>query len=261
MPEGDMIFRAAHALHLALAGRALTAVESPLSTIATANLTGKRVERVEARGKNLLIHFDDARVLYTHLRMRGTWHVYRPGERWKKSRRVLKVALSTAHSVAACFEAPVVELLRAKEIPLHPVLGSLGPDLLAADFDRARALERLASFVRVPIGEAIMDQRVMAGVGNVFKSEVLHITGVSPFATVESLDAATRERIIDTAKTLLRRNRGKGPRTTRFASDGPRLWVYGRSGEPCLGCGAPIQMRRQGALGRSTYFCPSCQPS
>jgi endonuclease VIII len=259
MPEGDTLFRTAHALHLALAGRELTTVESPLAAVTAAGLAGRTVERVEARGKNLLIHFDDQRALYTHLRMRGAWHLYRPGERWRKARHRLVVALANKSSVAACFEAPVVEILRAREIARHPVLGALGPDLSAEVFDREQALARLAALADTTVGEAIMDQRVMAGVGNVFKSEVLFIAAVSPFRCVGALDAATRERIVDVARTVLRRNRGKGPRTTRFASDGPRLWVYGRSGEPCLNCGAPIAMRRQGTLGRSTYYCPDCQ--
>lgn len=199
-------------------------------------------------------------VLHTHLRMTGSWHVYRPGERWQKPERYAKVVLHTDAFVAPCFSAPVVELLTEWQARRHSDLVTLGPDAIAEDFDPEEARRRMRRRPEVPIGVALLDQRAMAGVGNVYKSEVLFLKQTSPFLKVEELEDETLDALIAESHRLLRLNRSGGSRRTSFGlNERERLWVYGRSGEPCRVCGATIRMRRQGMDARSTYYCPRCQ--
>ncbi|HEX7127316.1 MAG TPA: DNA-formamidopyrimidine glycosylase family protein [Thermodesulfobacteriota bacterium] len=267
MPEGDTIFRTAEVLRAALAGKTVAAVRSPLPHLAGAGLAGRRVTAVEPRGKHLLVRFDDGRVLHSHMRMTGSWHVYRPGEPWRKPAARARVVLETAGGadaeplVAVCFDAPVVELLSAAGARRHRALASLGEDLLADDFDPEAARRALRHLGELPVGEAVMVQQAIAGVGNIYKSETLFLCRVDPFAPVGSLSDEDLDRIIAKARSLLVANRRGYPRRTVPRGRGPgRLWVYGRSGEPCAICGTAIRMRRQGAAGRSTYWCPACQP-
>ena len=259
MPEGDTILRAARTLSKVLAGKALTRVESPLRAIAGAGLEGRRIEKVEARGKNLLVEFDDGRVLHTHMRMTGAWHVYRPGERWQRPRRQVRVVLATEEFVTVCFDAPVVRLLSPAERTRDAVLTALGPDILASDFDYAEARRRLRAFADRPIGEAVMRQSAVAGIGNVYKSETLFLCGVDPFAPVAALSDRALGLVLEKARARMTVNLPGGARGTRPSLTRERTWVYGRSGRPCRRCGTAIRMRRQGADARSTYWCPSCQ--
>jgi endonuclease-8 len=259
MPEGDTIFRAARTLAKVLTGKTLTAVESPLAGIAEAGLAGRRVERVEARGKNLLVAFDDGRVLHTHMRMTGAWHVYRPGERWQRPRRQARVVLGTEDFVTVCFDAPVVRLLTAAELSRDARLTGLGPDLLAPDFDRTGARTRLRELGNLAIGEAVMRQSAVAGIGNVYKSETLFLCRIDPFAPVAALSDRALDQLLEKARSLMQANLGGGTRGTRPSLTRERTWVYGRSGRPCRRCQTPIRMRRQGTEGRSTYWCPECQ--
>jgi endonuclease-8 len=169
--------------------------------------------------------------------------------------------LASASHTALCLDAPSVELIHASELASHPVLSRLGPDLLGAEVDTGEILERLRREPERAIGSALMDQEALAGVGNVYKSEVLFITETSPFARVADLDEARLLAIVKTARDLMRRNVGGRRRTTPRGRIGPSYWVYGRSGEPCLRCGARIQMQRQNPLARSSYYCPECQPT
>jgi endonuclease-8 len=259
VPEGDTLHRIARVLTQALVGRPITGVESPVPAVARAGLVGRVVVAVEAQGKNLLIRFDDGRSLYTHLRMTGSWHVYRPGEALRKSPRAVKVLLATADILAVCFSAPVVELLAPIDEARHRVLTQLGPDLLG-DLDPAAAVARLELGGDRPIGEVVMDQRVLAGIGNVFKSELLFMTRLDPWRPTSALTPDERRALVELALVELRRNAdATGPRTLRRALTGPRTWVYGRSGAACLVCGERVRMRRQGLAGRSTYYCPRCQ--
>lgn len=261
MPEGDTIFRAAHTLRLALAGRTVTGFRSPLPAFREANLIGHTITAVEARGKNLLIHFDDGRALYSHMRMEGSWHIYRPGEPWQKPENRARAVLETEAYTAVCFNAPVVELLTAREVERHPHLARLGPDLLAPEFNWELALQGLRSRHDAPIGEAIMRQDTVAGIGNVYKSEVLFLRKINPFTLVKDLSDQQLKDMLALARELMKQNLSGGPRTTRHTLDGQRLWIYGRSGQPCRKCGTPVRMRRQGLEGRSTYWCPECQKS
>lgn len=258
MPEGDTIHRTARTLERVLSGRVIRHVEIG-PEVPGRDLVHRRVERVEARGKNLLVHFDDERVLYSHMRMSGSWHVYRVGERWRRPRRQLKIALSTDAMVAACFNAPVVELLSAFRLRQHRLLARLGPDLLADPPDLDEAVRRARRRSDATIGDVVMAQDVACGIGNVYKSETLFLERLDPFSPVGAQSDERLRGVFDRAQALMRENLRGFPRTTRHAPGGSRYWVYGRSGEPCFACGAVIEMRRQGEAGRSTYFCPVCQ--
>ena len=170
-----------------------------------------------------------------------------------------RIVLTTQELVAVCFSAPIVRVIARGALTRDPLLKTLGPDLLDPACDLARARENLRSEPRRPIGDGIMQQRLVAGIGNVYKSESLFLCRIDPFAEARTLDDATLDRLLLEARTLLGRNVGGEPRRTRFAMSGPRSWVYMRAREPCLVCGVPIAMQRQGDAPRSTYYCPRCQ--
>jgi endonuclease VIII len=256
MPEGDTIFRTATTLRRVLDGREITSFEAA-GRRGPHPVAGERVTRVGSRGKHLLIAFDGGTILHTHMQMDGSWHVYRPGERWWHSRSGARVVIGTAEIVAVCFDAPVVELLTEPELERHPQIQALGPDLCDDDPDLDEAVRRLASLdPATPVGVAMLDQRVAAGVGNVYKSEVLFARGVDPFARIDTLDGPTRRGLFETASRLLRMNLEGGPRRT--VREG--VAVYERGGRPCRRCGTLIRSRRQGEAARTTWWCPSCQP-
>ena len=262
MPEGDTIPRAARTLHRVLAGRRVIAGRAPALPGGGEGLAGRTVSAVEARGKNLLVHFQDGAALRTHMRMTGSWHVYRPGERWRKLGSQARVVLETDAWVAVCFSAPVVELLAPGEAERHEPLASLGPDILGEEFDFEEAVRRLRSLGETPLGEALLSQRAVAGIGNIYKSETLFLARADPFAPVGGVEEKTLARILARARELMRAALGPSPRSTRrtLSRDAAeRTWVYRREGRPCRRCGTEIRMRRQGIDRRSTYFCPKCQ--
>ena len=255
MPEGDTIFRSATVLRRALAGKAVERFEAPRLRPRPFP-SGTRVASVEARGKHLLIAFDDGRVLHTHMQMSGSWHVYGPGQRWHRTERQLRVRIDVADATAVCFNAPVVELLTERELARHPRLLALGPDLCSPDADLDEVLRRLERVPGdTPLGVAVLDQRVACGIGNVYKSEVLFAERLDPFAPIASLDTGARRRLYERAGELLRATLDGGRRVT--APGG--LAVYRKAGRPCPRCRGPIATRRQGEAARSTYWCPSCQ--
>lgn len=265
MPEGDTIWRTARTLRGVLAGQAVTGFRSPLPAVAATarqfQLVGQRVEKVESNGKHLLIRFSGGLALHTHLRMTGSWCVYRHGTPWRRSGRAARVVLETADAVAVCFYAPVVELWppggRGRGCP---ALQRLGPDLLAPDFDSDEAVRRLRERHDMQIGVALMDQTALAGIGNVYKSEILFLCGVHPFQSVGELDAETLHSLVAVAKREMRRNLGPGARRTRPGMTFQSVWVYGRTGRSCFRCGTKVQRRAQGEQARITYWCPQCQP-
>lgn len=263
MPEGDTLFRTAAGLRPHLVGRDVTAArtQGPGPVPQVHRLVGRRIDAVEAHGKNLLIRFDGGLELRTHLRMHGSWHRYRPGERWRRPAARARLVLEVPGSVAVCFDAPVVELFEERTEHLHPALSRLGPDLLAEPFDADEAMRRLRAPERadLEIAVALLDQRALAGIGNVYKSEILFLGGVSPFVRVRDLDDATLDRLVVIARELMRRNLGPGMRRTTAALSPGLVWVYRRSGRPCRKCGRTIERKVQGELARSTYFCPTCQ--
>jgi endonuclease-8 len=265
MAEGDTIYRIAEVLRAALLGARITGARAQarpgLRRVPDLEpLVGSVVSSVEARGKHLLIGFDNGLTLRTHLRMHGAWHRYRVGERWSRPASHASAVLETPTTVAVCFDAPEVELMTDAQVARHPQLTSLGPDLLSRSFDADEAARRLASDARRPIGEALLDQRLMAGVGNVYKSEICFIAGVSPWRAVGELDAVGVAGLVTTAHRLLGANVSGGARvTTGERRPGRELWVYGRAGRPCRRCGTLVEGRRQGEQARMTYWCPRCQ--
>ena len=261
MPEGDTIHRAAAALRPVLVGKPLTRVEVPRHRPPLPSV-GATVDRVEARGKHLLIHVADGLVVHTHQRMTGSWHVYRPGERWRKSPRSARVVLAVPGAVAVCFAAPVVEVLDAGALRRHPALRRLGPDLCEPAPDLGDVLARVARQDPArPVGEVLLDQTVASGIGNVYRCEVAFLHGLDPHVPVARVGDDVRAGLFTTAGRLLRANLDASSRTTVDGAPAGALWAYGRGGRPCRRCGTPIA---QGVLGeppRILYWCPSCQPT
>lgn len=258
MPEGDTIHRTAETLRRALVDKEVRRYWAYRPELLQPNRAGHRVVSVEALGKNLLIRFDDERVLYSHMKMTGSWHVYRPGERWRKAEHLARVVIENRDYVAVCFSAPDIELLTSAGAARHAVLASTGPDLLAEEFDEELAVTRLLEAAGTPLGVAVLDQRVVAGIGNVYKSEMLFLNRLDPFIPVEEVAAERLRRFLRETRVMMRRNLRTAARTTR-ARPGSPVWVYERTGQPCLRCGQTVRMERQGDLGRSTYYCATCQ--
>ncbi len=309
MTEGDTLYRVARTLNKALAGqvvRRFDAAYAPLLRIdEEAPLCGRTVQRVEARGKWCLIwlgpcavpsaasppgRWDGVLVLCTHLRMSGMWHIYRAGragrtgraehagatpssdEPWQRPRRDMRVLLATDEFVAVGFRVPVASLLTVPELARHPDLSRLGPDLLAESFAADEGLRRLAADGDRELGDALLDQRLVAGLGNVYKSELCFMTGLHPFLPIGAVPEETLRKVLELGRRLLRANAyAERPaaevvtftgmrRTTAAMDPRRRLWVYGRAGLPCRRCGTPIGEKRQGLAARVTFFCPTCQP-
>jgi endonuclease-8 len=261
MPEGDTLHRTAHTLNRVLGQQRLVRVRSSVPAIAHAELAGHVVQGVTALGKNLLIRFDDGRVLHTHLKMRGSWHVYRPGERFQRPEHQARVVLEVADALAVCFAAPTVRLLAANSAANDAYLSGLGPDLIPDEFDEDKAVAGLLALAELSIGEAVMVQTALSGIGNIYKSETLFLCRVNPFALVSSLDHAAATAIVQKARELLRlsvRSLTDQRSTTRGNAEGS-YWVYRRSGRACRVCGNLVRMQRQGEQQRSTYFCATCQ--
>ncbi|MGZ5343257.1 MAG: Fpg/Nei family DNA glycosylase [Actinomycetota bacterium] len=258
MPEGDTIHRTADTLRTALRAATIVRFEMPRLRV-SGPAAGERVDDVEARGKHLLIRCSGGLTVHTHMRMSGSWHVYRPGERWRRSRGAMVLLLETEETLAVCFSAPVVEVLRPAELARHPRLTALGPDLClpAPDLDKVtRRLDRLSLVAPgVEIGVALLDQTVAAGIGNVYRCEVAWACGVDPFRRLVDVDDAVRRSLYATAHRLLRANLSNGPRST--VPQG--LAVYERAGRPCRRCGTAIEARRQGTQARVVWWCPACQ--
>jgi endonuclease-8 len=260
VPEGDTIHRAADRLRPALAGQPLVRLEAPRAVAAAGRrpAPGSEITAVDAVGKHLLIRFAGGHVLRTHLRMSGSWHLYRPGERWRRPVHAVRALVEVPGWVAVCFDAPVVAF-EHEQVPGGT--DHLGPDLTTAGGDGTavdECLRRMGALADTEdeIGATLLDQRIACGVGNVFKSEVLWACRVDPFLPVGEVGEDVRRRLLVTASQMLRHNAGRGgPRATY----GGGVAVYRRRGRPCPRCGTAIRMRRQGAQARSTYWCPTCQ--
>jgi len=274
MPEGDTVFRAARTLHRALAGAAITRFESAFPALNRIDqdrpLTGRIIESVSARGKHLLMVFSGDLILRSHMRMNGSWHIYRPGERWQRPARDMRILVATSDFVAVGFNVPIAELLTGRDLSRHQQLKALGPDLLASAFDAGDVLRRMRAHPGDAIADALLNQRIVAGAGNVIKSETLFIAAVDPFQPVGALSDADLMRVVSVARTQLQANvldrahtlsPAFGRRTTRSLDPQAKLWVYGRGGKPCRKCGTAIQSRKTGLDARLTYWCPRCQVS
>ena len=235
-----------------LGGREITSARSQIARVPAARLIGQRVECVEARGKHLMMRFTSGLVLHTHMRMSGSWHVYGGGERWRRPGHQASLVLETADRVAVCFNAPVIELLAAGDERVHRGLHDLGPDVLSAPLDlaeiRRRARSRSGSTIA---GDLLLDQRVVAGIGNIWRCESLFLEGVHPMVPVSGLDDADIDRLVKTAARLM---------SASVGGDRPERLVYRRTGRPCRRCGRPIRSAVIGEQARRAYWCPSCQP-
>jgi endonuclease-8 len=279
MPEGDTIYRAARALQLAIGGKVVTGFETGLAKLARVNddapLVGRVVEKVESRGKWLLIYFSQDLILVTHMLMSGSWHLYRLGERWRMGRGKMRVVIRTAEWEAVAFNVPIAELYTARSLARSEQVPKLGPDILSAEFTVDGGVARLAAYAAenpdAEIAVVLLNQRVLAGLGNVYKSEVAFAAGVNPFRAMRTITPKEMETMVDVAQRYMKVNvvDGKGEgivtyagnrRTTRAMDREERLWVYKRDGQECRRCGAAVMMRKQGSQARSTYWCPECQP-
>ena len=262
MPEGDTVYRAAAALHRALAGRRIERADLrvPGYAVAGRRLSGQTVTEVVARGKHLLLRTDGGMTLHTHLKMDGSWRLLPVGGDAGSKDDTVRVVIQTAGATAIGEKLGIVELLPTSDEPT--VIGHLGPDLLGEDWDAGEALRRLGADPGRPIGDALIDQRVMAGLGNIYRSELCFLRGVDPATPVR--DAGSLEELIGLAHRVINANRATGHQvTTGDTRRGRSHWVYGRAGMPCRRCGTTVRRRTEptGERGeRVTYWCPSCQP-
>jgi endonuclease-8 len=276
VPEGDTIFRAARTLHRALAHKTVVRFESMLPALRRVDedtpICGRTIESVRSAGKHLLMAFSGDLVLRTHMRMNGSWHIYRPGERWRRRRSDMRIVIATENFEAVGFNIPVAEFIKYRDLEKHRELRRLGPDVLADSFDTDEAGGRIRGRPEKEIGDALIDQSVIAGIGNVYKSEVLFACRVNPFVRVKDLDDRAIACLLETARKFLLANVSEKlaaagamttylgyRRTTRRDDPAERLWVYARARLPCRRCGTRISVRKQGPDARLTYWCEKCQ--
>lgn len=248
MPEGDTIWRTAAALRERVGGQTVTAARPERF----AGLVGRTLEAVEPAGKHLLMRFSGRWTLHSHMRMAGSWHLYRPGERWRRPAHLARVVLDFGEWQAVCFSAPVVDLVRSGREPV----GHLGPDLLGADVELDAVVARARALGATPLGELLLDQRVCSGIGNVYKCETLWQLRLDPWrSSAELADPELREVFATARAAMLANLAGGAPR--RFGGRPPA--VHGRRGRPCPRCGGRVAARAQGEQARITYWCPVCQ--
>lgn len=259
MPEGDVVWRTARTLDDALSGRALTASDFRVPRFAAADLTGRTVLETVSRGKHLLTRVDGDITVHTHLKMDGSWRISKPAGYRLRDHRI-RLILANEGWQAIGYLLGIVELVRTSAEAQK--VGHLGPDLLGPDWDTAEAVARLAAAPERPIAEALLDQRNLAGIGTIYRSETLFLSGVHPLCPVAQVpDLAS---LVERARRLLEANKDRGATiTTGSNRRGEGMWVYGRAGEPCRRCGTTIS---RGSLGPETqerivFWCPHCQPA
>jgi endonuclease VIII len=251
MAEGDTILRTARRIDDAIGGQELSvrAGNGRGRSTGIERLDGRRLDRVEARGKHLLLHFGEM-ALHSHLGMSGSWHVYRRGERWRKPISSAWVRLSGEEAEAVQFGGPTLRVLSAGQLRRDPLLARLGPDILAPDLDLVTAAGALRSAPHRELGEALLDQRLIAGIGNIFKSEACFAARADPWRPIAELSDGELEAVLGSARSLMQES-VRGGR--------PSAAVYGRAGQPCPVCGTAVAARGQGDANRRTYWCPRCQ--
>ncbi len=275
MPEGDTIFRAARTLNKALAGQLVTGFETVLPKLSRVDfdsaITGRSVDSVESKGKWMSMTFSGGLVLLTHMLMNGSWHIYRPEEPWQRRTIDMRIVVKTEKIWAVAFNVPIAEFHTPDTLRRRQGLRQLGQDVLASNFDPVKATGQLRSREDLLVGEALLSQSLMAGLGNVFKSEVCFACRVNPFRRMETVNADELGCLVETSRKFLLANvkEASGDRITTYtgmrrttgrANSEERLWVYGRRNQPCRQCGTPIESRKQGEDARTTFWCPKCQP-
>lgn len=262
MPEGDSVYRFAARLRAALAGKQILAARAhgPGPAPRVAAIVGATCTDVRSQGKNLFISFDNGLALRGHLRMYGTWHIYGPDERWQRPEREARLVLEVEGAVVVNFNAPVIELIEERALAVYAPVATLGPDLLDDGFDADQAFRnfREARQQGRTVGEAIMDQKLMAGVGNIWKHETLFRCGLHPWLTVGELSDEELGAMIGMAQQLLRRSVGKPAHLPGRGR--PTMYAYLRGGQPCRRCFTTLRSAPQGGDIRQTAWCPRCQP-
>jgi endonuclease VIII len=273
MPEGDTIFRAARTLHRALAGQIVTGFESVLPKLSRVDfdsgIAGRTIEKVEAQGKWMRIHFSRELILLTHLLMSGSWHIYRPGERWQRRHADMRLVVKTEKFWAVAFNVPIAEFHTPDTLRRREGLRNLGQDVLGEKFEPAKTVASLLANPDMEIGIALLTQSIIAGLGNVFKSEICFACRVNPFRRIETLSVQELNCLANTAREFLLANvsdhsgHERVTNTNLFKGDNSnreeRLWVYRRRGKPCRECGNEIESCKQSDA-RTTFWCPQCQP-
>jgi endonuclease-8 len=263
VPEGDTVWRSARELNAALAGQTLTRCDIRVPKFATTDFSGSTVSDVVSRGKHLLIRLGDTDtgwMLHSHLKMEGLWHVYGRGERWRRPSFKARCVLETAQRQVVGFDLGFLRVLPRSEE--DDAVGYLGPDLLGPDWDAAEALRRLQATPERPIGLALLDQRNLAGIGNVYRCEICFLAGVHPLTPVG--EVPNLPRIIDLSKRLLEANKTRSRRITTGNRGRDPLWVYNRETRGCLRCGTKVAHELVGDNElelRDLYYCPHCQPA
>lgn len=276
MPEGDTIFRATRSLSKALAGQPITGFRSNYPMLTRFHedtpLTGQQVDRVEPRGKWLLMYFSGGGILVTHMLMSGSWHIYRPDVPWQKPASQMRVVIETDRYHAVAFNVPIAQMHTSQSLSRDRRIPQPAADVLNPQFDLNAVRQRLLASAHEETADVLMHQHVLAGLGNVFKSEVCFASRVNPFCRVADLVPEQVEALLRNARRLLAENvtdesgnnivtyRGRRRRTTHAADPGASLWVYGRKGQLCRNCGTLIRSRLQGPGARMTFWCPQCQP-
>ncbi len=259
MPEGDTIYRVAARMARYVDGHRVSAFTDRHGTFDPADFFGHMLVQTEARGKHLLMHFESGQIMHSHMGMTGAWHIYPKGQPWQKPMQRCRLWFEFDDVQLVLFSPKLIEVFARERLPRHPLLGRLGPDLLSPEPDIDAACARLLAHKKLPLGVALMNQQLVAGLGNVYKSELMFIERLDPFKPVGTLSQTRIAEVLARGRTLMRRNLDGSPRRTRYTSKGPRLWVYNRHRQPCFVCGETIARTLQGDAGRSTYWCRSCQ--
>jgi endonuclease-8 len=300
MPEGDTIFRTARSLRPAMEGGVIEDARLRDRQFECERIIGSTVDSVEPRGKHLLMHLilpptkggarggisdvanslninhqldvenpspvlsppeRGALIIHSHMGMTGSWHVYHPGQPWLKPTHYAALVLSIKHLEVICFSPRLLELLTADQLRRHPHIQRLGPDMLGVEFDMHSAIARFRAHNHLPLGEAVINQVIVCGIGNEYKSDLMFLFGLNPLSPVSRYTDEELTKLLEKARFLMRRNLTGQPRRIRYDSRAGRLWVYGQVGKPCPKCGEIIKLQRQGDAGRTTFWCPKCQPA
>jgi endonuclease-8 len=272
MPEGDTVHSAARRIGAALVGREIESIETPQTRHRLdrwpQRLAGRAIRSVDARGKHLLLRFEGDLTVHSHLRMGGSWRVYRRGERWRRSQRRAWLVLRTVEHEVVQFDGPLLELMTDGRARSDARLAALGPDILAEDFDEAAYLRRLRDDDPTRgIGDALLDQRNVAGIGNIWKSEGCHLAAIDPWRRLAELSDAEALAIVRVLRPLMLRSAERGGRIATYRPQGDRgraggdgrTWVHGRGGLPCRTCRTRLHARGQGDDNRTSFWCPRCQ--
>jgi endonuclease VIII len=266
MPEGDTLARIATVLRPLLVGVSITSAQGRPGGAQLERVVGAKVLKVDTKGKHLLIDFDNGLTLHTHLGLHGSWHRYRQGDMWRRSGARVVAVLETDEWIAACFDAPTVELIETRAVVIHPALRGLGSDAATAEFDVEASVARLRSplFAQMPIGDALLDQSAVAGFGNVYRSELPFIERVNPFVPSRDVAEPKLRAMLERGEKLVKLNTRGGARVTTTGAIPSDTYVYGRTGKPCYRCRTPIQsrvtLRTPNSPPRRVYWCPTCQP-